>query len=81
MADGSRVQKPESRRFWRIDVLVWADQEEVNRLSSDIQRMLCPDADHAPPCPIPWEMTAREVDESDSVIDSLRAQVEAEPPE
>lgn len=77
MAD-KQVRERGGQRFWRLDVTVWAHQEQVNRLSSDIQRLLCPDPDHAPPCPIPWEIDAHELEDFDRGVESLRHQVAAE---
>jgi hypothetical protein len=34
----------------------WSGQEAI-ALQDPIERLLCPDPDHAPPCEIPWSFT------------------------
>ncbi|MBA8826191.1 hypothetical protein FHX42_003567 [Saccharopolyspora lacisalsi] len=37
-----------------IRVGAHATQQQAEELKERIARLLCPDPDHAPPCPIPW---------------------------
>lgn len=61
--------------------MVWADEDQVSGLGDDIQHLLCPDPGHRPPCPISWGIGWQELDESDPIVESLRAQVTMEYPE
>lgn len=71
----------DGRRFWKIEVAVWADEEQVSTLSEDIQKLLCPDPTHQPPCPMPWEVGYHEVEDSDPEVETLRTQVGFEYPQ
>ena len=66
------------KRFFRVSALIHATEREANALQGQLQRLLCPDPDHTPPCPIPWETTVEPVEDR-ADTESLRRQVEAEP--
>ncbi len=78
---GSADGESGGRQFWKIEVVVWANAEQVSKLSDDIELLLCPEPDHQPPCPIPWEMHHHEITHSDPEADGLRDQVAIEYPE
>ncbi len=44
------------RKTWEIRVGVYASEEQAEDLQNRIQRLLCPDPSHRPPCPIPWSI-------------------------
>lgn len=67
-----------SRRFWKVEVTVWADEKQVTELGHGIQLLLCPDPDHRPPCSIPWEIGWHEIEDTDPDAESLSGQVAAE---
>ncbi|MBV2365171.1 hypothetical protein ACFPZ0_04795 [Streptomonospora nanhaiensis] len=35
---------------------VYATEEQAEELKRRITRLLCPDPDHAGPCPVPWSV-------------------------
>lgn len=41
-------------RVYEIRIRGCADTEEALGLQKPVERLLCPDPDHAPPCDIPW---------------------------
>jgi hypothetical protein len=41
-----------SRSVYQISVATSDDTEQAQTV---VARILCPDPDHAPPCPVPWE--------------------------
>lgn len=45
---------PEERSVWEIRLGVYATEQQAQQVKEQIQRLLCPDPDHAPPCPMPW---------------------------
>lgn len=45
---------PEEPSVWEIRLGVHATEAQAEEIKERIARMLCPDPDHAPPCPIPW---------------------------
>lgn len=81
MGDQQPGSTGRGRSFRRVDVTVWADADQVDRLGSQIRLLLCPDPDHVPPCPIPWEVDVHELDDDDPATENLRAQVAAENPD
>ena len=70
----------EEKRLWEIRLGVIASEAEARVVAEQIERLLCPDPDHAPPCPIPWslsidaedEMTADRLAEYDDVVEQHR---------
>lgn len=44
----------EQRGIWEVRVGIYATRQQAEELMEQIQRLLCPDPDHTPPCPIPW---------------------------
>ncbi|QWF84269.1 hypothetical protein [Amycolatopsis sp. CA-230715] len=52
---------PES--VWEIRLGVVASEAQADELKERIMRLLCPDPDHAPPCPIPWSLALMPADD------------------
>lgn len=48
MADEARV--------WEVRLGVHATREQAEEIEKRIAELLCPDPDHAPPCPVPWSI-------------------------
>lgn len=44
----------EEPNVWEIRLGLYATQEQAEQVKEQIQRLLCPDPGHEPPCPIPW---------------------------
>jgi hypothetical protein len=40
--------------IWEIRIGVHCTEAQARNLVDSIQHLLCPDPEHAPPCPIPW---------------------------
>jgi len=53
----------EEPRGWEIRVGVHATEQRAREVVERIQRLLCPDPDHAPPCPLPWSTSMTESDD------------------
>lgn len=67
------------KSYWTISTTVWASEAEMRLVEEQIERILCPDPDHAPPCPVPWEVTTTELTEPDQLRGlSLPDQVQRE---
>lgn len=69
-----------ARRYWRIETIVWADEDQVEKLCDGIAHVLCPAPDHRPPCATPWDMSRYELADTDPAVHSLREQVAIEFP-
>ncbi|MFJ8595671.1 hypothetical protein [Streptomyces sp. NPDC093598] len=44
-------------RVYEIRIHGCSNTEEALALQDPIERLLCPDPDHAPPCDVPWSFT------------------------
>jgi hypothetical protein len=44
----------DDRAIWEVRVGVYATRQQAEDLKNQIQLLLCPDPEHASPCPIPW---------------------------
>jgi hypothetical protein len=42
---------------WEVRLGVHATREQAEEIKERITRLLCPDPDHAPPCPVPWSVS------------------------
>jgi hypothetical protein len=62
-------------RAWEIRVGLYTTEERARELVDAIRRTLCPDPDHAPPCPVPWQTALVEADDD---YPGLREQYEIE---
>ena len=71
---------PDEKKLWEIRLGVIASQAEAREVAEKIERLLCPDPGHAPPCPIPWslsidaedDMTTDRREEYDDVVEQHR---------
>ncbi|MFI5493469.1 hypothetical protein [Actinoplanes sp. NPDC051859] len=60
---------PEDVDIWEVRLGIYATEEQAAAIKEQVTRILCPDPDHAPPCPVPWtvQLLARSaLDEADS---------------
>jgi hypothetical protein len=71
----------EHRAVWEIRVGVYATAKQVDELKERIQLLLCPEPEHASPCPVPWttwvadaESLAEQGITHDGLIEQYRAQ-------
>nr|WP_202510569.1 hypothetical protein [Streptomyces sp. SID5643] len=59
---------------------IHATREQAEEVKERITQLLCPDPDHAPPCPIPWSvllLDAAELDDPDAYADLVeQAEIE-----
>ena len=53
-ADAADAADPEEAGIWELRIGIHATARQAEELKTRIQRLLCPDPDHAPPCEIPW---------------------------
>jgi hypothetical protein len=42
------------RAVWQLSAVIEATEEQADAALEAIARALCPDPDHAGPCPMPW---------------------------
>ncbi|GAA1639380.1 hypothetical protein [Georgenia ruanii] len=54
------------RRGWELRFGIWATEQQAHALLERVHRLLCPDPDHAPPCPIPWESAIGPIDHAEA---------------
>jgi hypothetical protein len=50
-------------RTWEIRVGLYTTEDRARELVEAIQRTLCPDPDHQPPCDVPWQTALFETDD------------------
>ncbi|MFE4330066.1 hypothetical protein ACFRQM_11540 [Streptomyces sp. NPDC056831] len=48
---------PESPSVWEVRLGIYATRQQAEEIEERIAGLLCPDPDHAPPCPIPWSVS------------------------
>ncbi|MEU0172867.1 hypothetical protein ABZ178_05885 [Streptomyces massasporeus] len=53
-------------RVYEIRIHGCPTSQEALALQAPIERLLCPDPDHAPPCEIPWSFTLAGGEDSDA---------------
>ncbi|MFF4605279.1 hypothetical protein ACFY12_21415 [Streptomyces sp. NPDC001339] len=46
----------EDLSVWEVRLGIYATQQQAEEIKERITSLLCPDPDHAPPCPIPWSV-------------------------
>jgi hypothetical protein len=71
---------PDETKVWEIRLGVHATRQDAEQLTEQISRLLCPDPDHAPPCPIPWTigLVAAEGEDGTHAYPELVEQAQAE---
>ncbi|WP_182875608.1 hypothetical protein [Microbispora sp. H10670] len=47
----------EEPTIWEIRLGVYATAQQAEEIKEHVTKLLCPDPDHAPPCPIPWSVS------------------------
>ncbi|SCK48584.1 hypothetical protein [Streptomyces sp. WMMB 322] len=45
---------PDEPSVWEVRLGIYATEKQAEEIKERIARLLCPDPDHAPPCPVPW---------------------------
>lgn len=51
---------------WEVRLGVHATREQAEEIKERIARLLCPDPEHPPPCPVPWSLSLLDLsDESE----------------
>ncbi|MFE4794022.1 hypothetical protein ACFRFL_02690 [Streptomyces sp. NPDC056708] len=48
---------PESPSVWEVRLGIYATRQQAEEIEERIAGLLCPDPDHALPCPIPWSVS------------------------
>ncbi|GGM35799.1 hypothetical protein GCM10012275_03780 [Longimycelium tulufanense] len=70
MSEGSTV--------WEVRLGIYATEQQAEEVKELTARMLCPDPDHAPPCPIPWSISLLHVsdleDDYPELVEKARAE-------
>jgi hypothetical protein len=59
----------DEKKLWEISLGVVASEADARSIAEQIERLLCPDPDHTPPCPIPWSIST--VPEEHMTVDQL----------
>ncbi|MFD9889259.1 hypothetical protein ACFWY9_07955 [Amycolatopsis sp. NPDC059027] len=55
----------EETSIWEIRLGMHTTRQQAEEIKERIERMLCPDPGHAPPCPIPWSISLLPEDPED----------------
>ncbi|MFE7796832.1 hypothetical protein [Nocardia sp. NPDC057440] len=45
---------PDNSSVWELRLGIYATKQQAEETMDRIKELLCPDPEHAPPCPIPW---------------------------
>lgn len=69
MEAASELDDTDPAGVWEIRIGVHCTESQARDLVDSIQHMLCPDPDHAPPCPIPWSTAHWSLDEQEAADD------------
>jgi hypothetical protein len=70
----------EQGSIWELRLGIYATEQQAEELKERVQRLLCPDPDHASPCPIPWStalLHGSDLDERDpypELVEQARAE-------
>lgn len=59
----------EERSVYELRVGLYSTKEQAEEIKERVARLLCPDPDHAPPCPVPWSLlllSGEDLDDSDA---------------
>ncbi|MFC4126403.1 hypothetical protein [Nocardia rhizosphaerae] len=51
--------------LWEVRLGIVATEADLRRVTAAIETLLCPDPEHAPPCPIPWALSVCAGDDLD----------------
>jgi hypothetical protein len=65
--------------LWEVRLGIYATERQAEEVVEQIMRLLCPDPEHEPPCPIPWSVALlQEPDLSSGTYAELVEQARAE---
>lgn len=67
-------------QFWEVQVRIGAGRADAEQVAEHIRLLLCPDPEHQPPCPVPWEVFLLPLNGDEPELASLRRQVAVEQP-
>ncbi|MEO3892060.1 hypothetical protein [Nonomuraea sp. B5E05] len=56
----------DDRTRWDLHVEMYATEEQAQEIKEQVQRLLCPDPGHRPPCAIPWSTSLYEAEGEDA---------------
>lgn len=56
----------DSERVWEVRVGLYCTERQARDVVDQIQLLLCPDPDHAPPCPVPWSTAHWSLDDEEA---------------
>jgi hypothetical protein len=59
---------PNDASVWEVRLGIYATLSQAEEVVEQITRLLCPDPEHAPPCPIPWSVALLEEPDADSRV-------------
>jgi hypothetical protein len=65
---------PEDADIWEVRLGIFATEQQAETIKEQVTRLLCPDPDHAPPCPVPWtvQLLARSaLDDADTYAELI----------
>lgn len=71
----------EERRGWELRLGIWATEQQAHALQEQVHRLLCPNPEHAPPCPVPWEGNVQPIGDDSGRYSALLEQVRIEYPD
>jgi hypothetical protein len=71
---------PDNPSVWEIRLGIVATEQQADEIKQQITALLCPDPDHAPPCPVPWSVALYHESElgEDAPYETLVEQARAE---
>lgn len=71
----------EDSEIYEVRLGIYATRKQAEEVKERITQLLCPDPDHAPPCPIPWSaslLNGADLDEPDAYADLVeQARIES----
>lgn len=53
---GSEQTGAEEPGVWEVRLGVFATRRQAEEVKARVAALLCPDPEHAPPCPVPWSV-------------------------
>lgn len=51
------VTMPSEAKLWEVRLGIYATRQDAEAVVEQVTRLLCPNPEHPPPCPIPWSVT------------------------
>ncbi|MEU7281441.1 hypothetical protein AB0A69_22095 [Streptomyces sp. NPDC045431] len=68
----------EDPSVWEVRLGIYATEKQAEEVKERITRLLCPDPDHAPPCPVPWSVMLLHGTDLDDAYEELLEQARIE---